>query len=146
MAAPALPSRINLVTLGVADVARSTAFYEKLGWSKSSASNENVTFLNMNGTKLGLFGRSDLAEDAHVENTAPSFSGVTLAINLPSETEVDRAFDHALSAGATATKRPEKVSWGGYSGYFADPDGHLWELAHNPFMPLDEKGEMVLPE
>ncbi|RLQ87333.1 VOC family protein [Notoacmeibacter ruber] len=145
-ATPPLPPRMTLVTLGVADIARSTAFYEKLGWSKSSASNENVTFFHMDGTKLGLFGRSALADDARVENSSGGFSGVTLAINFDSEQEVDAAYDHAVSIGAKATKRPEKVFWGGYSGYFADPDGHLWELAHNPFAPLDKDGQMELPE
>ncbi|WP_245410527.1 VOC family protein [Notoacmeibacter marinus] len=142
----ALPARMTMVTLGVADVARSTAFYEKLGWKKSSASNDSVTFFHMSGTKLGLFGRADLAKDADIENTETGFSGVTVAINFASEGEVDAAFDHAVSAGATPAKRPQKVFWGGYSGYFADPDGHLWELAHNPMAPLDENGNMRLPE
>ncbi|MCP1198430.1 VOC family protein [Notoacmeibacter sp. MSK16QG-6] len=141
-----LPSRLTMVTLGVTDIARSTAFYEKLGWKKSSASNESVSFFHMAGTKLGLFGRTDLAEDAHVANTETGFSGVALAINFDSEREVDAAFDHAVSVGATPAKRPEKVFWGGYSGYFADPDGHLWELAHNPMAPLDDNGNMRLPE
>lgn len=141
-----LPARITMVTLGVADVDRSTAFYEKIGWKKSSASNESVSFFHMAGTKLGLFGRADLAEDAHVTNTETGFSGVAVAINFDTEEEVDAAFNHAISAGAAPAKRPEKVFWGGYSGYFADPDGHLWELAHNPMAPLDEDGHMGLPE
>lgn len=140
-----LASRITLVTLGVADVAASTAFYQKLGWRLSSASNEQVSFFDLDGTKLGLFARQALAEDAHVQNTPPGFSGVTLAHNCNSQAEVDAAFAFALSCGATAAKKPEKVFWGGYSGYFADPDGHLWELAFNPFMPLGEDGVMVLP-
>ncbi|MFZ2099250.1 MAG: VOC family protein [Oricola sp.] len=138
--------RITMVTLGVADVAASTAFYEKLGFHKSSASQEAVTFFKLKGTLLGLFGRASLAEDAHVEDSKPGFSGVTLAHNLGSEAEVDAAFEHALSCGAKPVKRPEKVFWGGYSGYFADPDGHLWELAFNPFAPNDEDGFMQLPD
>lgn len=138
--------RITMVTLGVADVAASTAFYEKLGFHKSSASQESVTFLKLKGTALGLFGRADLAKDANVDDSAPGFSGVTLAYNLSSEAEVDAAFAHALACGATATKKPEKVFWGGYSGYFADPDGHVWELAMNPYWPLNEDGSLTLPE
>lgn len=137
--------RISMITLGVADLAASTAFYEKLGFEKSSASQESVTFFKLKGTLLGLFGRAALAADAGVEDTAPGFSAVTLAHNLASEAAVDEAYAHALSCGATAVKKPEKVFWGGYSGYFADPDGHLWELAYNPFMANDENGFMQLP-
>lgn len=140
-----LDPRISMVTLGVADVVAATAFYEKLGFEKSSVSQESVTFLKMKGTALGLFGRAALAEDASVEDSKPGFSGVTLAHNLGSEAEVDEAFAHALSCGATAVKKPEKVFWGGYSGYFADPDGHLWELAFNPFMANNADGFMELP-
>lgn len=138
--------RITMVTLGVADVAASTAFYERLGFARSSASNDNVTFFRMKGTVLGLFGRAGLAEDAGVEDTGRGFAAVTLAHNLDTPEAVDAAYAHALSCGATAVKTPEKVFWGGYSGYFADPDGHLWELAHNPFMPLDTDRHMTLAQ
>lgn len=141
-----LERRVSLITLGVADVARSTEFYQLLGWSKSSASNEHVTFIQLKGTVLGLFSRSDLAKDARVENTPPGFSGVTLAYNVTSEIGVDAVVKFAVSCGATLVKAPEKVFWGGYSGYVADPDGHLWEIAHNPFFPLDEHGHVVLPD
>ncbi len=139
-----LPSRVNLITLGVSDVAMSTQFYERLGWKKSADSNENVTFFHANGTVLGLFGRVALAEDAQVAPSKDGFSGVTLAQNFDSEQEVDAAFAHAMVCGAKALKRPQKVFWGGYSGYFADPDGHVWELAFNPFMPLNSNGHMTL--
>jgi predicted lactoylglutathione lyase len=138
--------RITMITLGVADVAASTAFYERLGFVKSSASQDTVTFFRMKGTVLGLFGRASLAEDAGVEDSEPGFSGVTIAHNLDSEADVDAAYEHALSCGAKPVKKPVKVFWGGYSGYFADPDGHLWELAFNPFSPNDEDGFMQLPE
>lgn len=141
-----LERRISLITLGVADVARSTDFYERLGWSKSSASNENVTFIQLKGIVLGLFSRSHLAQDASVEDTPPGFPGVTLAYNVTSEIGVDAVVKFAVSCGATLVKAPEKVFWGGYSGYVADPDGHLWEIAHNPFFPLDEHGHVVLPD
>lgn len=138
--------RISLITLGVADVEASAAFYEKLGWSRSSASQEAIVFIRLKGLALALFSRAELAKDAGIADTAPGFSGVTLAHNLESPEAVDAAFALALSAGAKKVKTPEKVFWGGYSGYFADPDGHLWELAHNPFVPLDEDGHMVLPD
>lgn len=141
-----LERRISIVTLGVADVAASTAFYERLGWKKSSASQEGVTFIQMKGTVLALFGRDALARDAEVTDSEPGFSGVTLAHNVSSPTGVDAVIKFAVSCGATLVKAPHKVSWGGYSGYFADPDGHLWEVAHNPFFPLDEHGHVVLPE
>ena len=141
-----LDPRISLITLGVEDVARATAFYERLGWKKSSASQESVTFIQLKGTVLGLFSRQSLAEDAHVENTPKGFSGVTLAHNVTSERGVDAVYKFALSCGATPVKAPEKVFWGGYSGYFADPDGHLWEVAHNPFFPLDKEGHVVLDD
>lgn len=142
----AIEPRVSLITLGVADVARSTAFYEKLGWKKSSASQDAVTFIQLKGTVLGLFSRQALADDAGVENTPPGFSGVTLAHNVASERGVDAVFKFAVSCGATPVKEPKKVFWGGYSGYFADPDGHLWEVAYNPFFPLDANGHVVLPE
>jgi uncharacterized protein len=141
-----LSPRITIVTLGVADVADATAFYERLGFRRSSASNPNITFLNTNGTVLALFGRESLADDAGVHDSKPGFTGITLAHNLNSIDEVDAAFAHALACGATPVKSPEKVFWGGYSGYFADPDGHLWELAFNPFAPLGPDGHMQLPD
>ncbi len=140
-----LDRRISIVTLGVVDLAAATAFYERLGWAKSPASQDSVTFIKLKGTVLGLYSRKGLAEDAGVEDSSPGFSGTALAHNLESEAEVDAAFDFAVSCGAKPVKQPEKVFWGGYSGYFADPDGHLWELAYNPFAPLDEEGHMTLP-
>lgn len=138
--------RISLITLGVEDVLRSTAFYEKLGWTKSDASQEAITFIQLKGTVLGLFSRQSLADDAHIENTAKGFSGVTLAHNVTSEKGVDAVYKFAIACGATEVKKPEKVLWGGYSGYFADPDGHLWEIAFNPFFPMDAEGHVRLPD
>jgi catechol 2,3-dioxygenase-like lactoylglutathione lyase family enzyme len=138
--------RISLITLGVDDVARSTEFYRKLGWTKSESSQDSVTFIQLKGTVLGLFSRKALAEDAKVEDTPKGFSGITLAHNVSSERGVDAVFKFVLSCGATEIKKPEKVFWGGYSGYFADPDGHLWEVAYNPFFPMDAEGHVVLPD
>jgi len=139
-----LDPRISLITLGVEDIGRATAFYERLGWKKAAASQDSITFIQLKGIVLGLFSREKLAEDARVENTERGFSGVTLAHNVASERGVDAVFKFALACGATAVKQPEKVFWGGYSGYFADPDGHLWEIAYNPFFPLDKDGHVVL--
>lgn len=140
----ALDRRISIVTLGVADLERSTAFYERLGWARSSASQEAITFIQLKGIVLALFSREALAEDAGVAAGAAGFSGVTLAHNVTSPAEVDAVVDFAVSCGASLVKSPRKVFWGGYSGYFADPDGHLWEVAHNPFFSLDEEGHVVL--
>ena len=139
-------ARLSLITLGVADIARSREFYEKLGWRASSTSNEHVVFFHSRTTVLGLYGRQALAEDACVEDQGEGFAGVTLAINLDSTEQVDEAYAHAMECGAEAIKTPQPVFWGGYSGYFADPDGHLWEVAHNPFVTLDDRGMMTLPE
>lgn len=137
--------RINLVTLGVADIARARAFYERLGFVASSDSNPNVTFFDAGGVVLALFGREALASDAHVVNEPRGFSGVTVAWNVASDAEVEAALAKAIAAGATLLKPGQKVFWGGFSGYFADPDGHLWEVAHNPFWPIDEAGRVQLP-
>jgi predicted lactoylglutathione lyase len=139
-----VPQRISMVTLGVADVARSTAFYESLGWRRSPASQETVTFFAMEGSVLGIFGRDALAEDAGVAADGGGFRAVTLALNCDSRTEVDEVFASWVDAGADPVKPPEAVFWGGYSSYVADPDGHLWEIAHNPFAPNDESGRMQL--
>lgn len=135
---------ISLLTLGVSDLAASTAFYEELGWRNTPASQEAVSFLQGHNIVLGLYGRSSLAEDAEVEDAPTGFAAISLAVNLPGVAQVDAYFDRALKAGGTSVKRPKKVFWGGYSGYFADPDGHLWEVAHNPFFAMDENGKLDL--
>ena len=130
-------ANISIVTLGVEDLTRSTAFYEKLGWANTTASQDSVTFLQGHSVVLGLYGRQALADDAGVENSPSGFRGVSLALNLESEAAVDAFFAHAVGCGARAVKAPEKVFWGGYSSYFADLDGHLWEIAFNPFFEGD---------
>ena len=142
--------RISLVTLGVADVAYATAFYARLGFVRASVSNEHVTFMQAGAVVLSLFGRRALADDVVLPLGAPGadmsaeFAGVTLAHNVRSEAEVDSVLAEAVAAGARLIKPGQKVFWGGYSGYFADPDGHLWEVAHNPFFPLDAVGMVCL--
>ena len=138
-----MTANISMVTLGVENLPAATRFYVGLGWKNTTASQDSVTFLQGHSIVLGLFGRQALAEDAHVENVEAGFRGVTLAINLRDEAAVDTFFALALANGARAVKSPEKVFWGGYSGYFADLDGHLWEVAHNPFFDVD-KGQLTL--
>ncbi len=137
--------RLSLVTLGVADIGRARAFYEGLGFRASSGGNDKVVFMDAGGVVLSLYGRAALAEDAHVGDSAPGFSGITLAHNCGSRAEVDAVIAEAVALGARLVKPGQIAFWGGYSGYFADPDGHLWEVAHNPFFPMDEAGRIVLP-
>ena len=135
--------RISMITLGVNDLEKSVKFYnEGLGFPKMDSSPE-VAFFTLNGSWLGLYGREALAEDAMVSSDGNGFNGFTLAHNVTSEAEVDQVIEQALSAGATLAKPAQKVFWGGYSGYFKDPDGYLWEVAHNPLFwigPKDEGG------
>lgn len=138
--------RVTLVTLGVADLAAARAFYARLGWVEHRDSQEGVAFFQMNGLALALFGMADLAADQGRAWEALGLGAVTLAQNFATEAEVNAAFAAALAAGGAALKTPEKVSWGGYSGYWADPDGHVWEVAMNPFWPLAEDGSLTLPE
>ena len=136
--------RVTLITLGVADLAASKAFYARLGWREHGAQ-EGVAFYQINGMAFALFGRADLAADQGRAGAALGTGAVTLAQNFATEAEVAAAFAAALAAGATALKAPEKVFWGGYSGYWADPDGHVWEVAMNPFWPLEADGSLRLP-
>jgi predicted lactoylglutathione lyase len=139
--------RINLVTLGIRDMGKSRAFYEALGFAPSSASQDGVTFYEAGGgLVLALFGRTDLAADANVTDTPTGFAAIALAWNVESEAAVDAAVAKAVAAGARIEKAPQRVFWGGYCGYFSDSDGHLWEVAYNPFFPLDAEGRLVLPD
>lgn len=124
--------RISMITLGVRDLAVSARFYEEgLGFPRMDSPPE-VAFFTLNGTWLGLYGREALAADANVPPEGGGFESFALAHNVESEAEVDALIRQAVEAGATLVKQPEKAFWGGYSGYFKDPDGHLWEVAHNP--------------
>ncbi len=126
--------RISMITLGVSNLDASIKFYETgLGFPRIK-SEATVAFFSLNGSWLGLYGRDALAEDAGVPKEGHGFGGFALAHNVHSEPEVEAAFQQAIAAGATPVKQPQKVFWGGYSGYFADPDGHLWEVAHNPYL------------
>jgi predicted lactoylglutathione lyase len=137
--------RVSFVTLGVEDVARSRAFYESLGFRASRASEASVTFFDGGGIVLALFGREALAEDAGLSGSRPGFAVVALAHNVQNEAEVDSVLAEAVAAGGQLLRPGKKAVWGGYSGYFADPDGHVWEVAYNPFFPLDSAGCVTLP-
>jgi catechol 2,3-dioxygenase-like lactoylglutathione lyase family enzyme len=130
--------KIGLITLGVADLGRSLAFYrDGLGLPTENYDSEaGVVFFKLEGAWLSLFPRDELAKDAHADPAGSGFRALTLALNEPSRETVDEVYAEALAAGATPLKVPEEVFWGGYSGYFADPDGHVWEVAHNPFLDL----------
>jgi catechol 2,3-dioxygenase-like lactoylglutathione lyase family enzyme len=137
---------LSIVTLGVDDLARSFAFYEALGLERCTSSQDEIVWFRTPHSYIGLFGRDELAQDAAIEpGGRTAFGGVTLAINVSSEGEADEWFERALAAGADVLKRLEKTSWGGYSGYFADPDGHPWEIAHNPSWTIGEDGRLVIP-
>ena len=139
-----MEQRLSLVTLGVADLARARRFYEDgLGWRRGNAET-GVAFYQMPGAILALWSRPDLAEDAGVADSGAQFSGLTLAYNARSRQEVDAVLAEAVAAGATLTKPAHETVWGGYSGYFADPDGHLWEVAHNPFWTIADDGAIRL--
>jgi catechol 2,3-dioxygenase-like lactoylglutathione lyase family enzyme len=140
-----MEQRLSIVTLGVRDLAKSRKFYEALGWRAAKAGGEGVVFFQLNGLALALFGRADLAKDAGVPDSAPGFSGISLAHNVGDKAEANAVLAHAAKCGGRLVKSAHDTFWGGYSGYFADPDGHLWEVAWNPFFPLDEKGNLSLP-
>ena len=136
---------ITLLTLGVADLPRARAFYAALGWQESGDSQESVAFLHGAGTHLGLWSRADLAADSEVPDDGGGWGGITLAHNVASPDEVDAVLAEAQAAGGTVLRAGSATSWGGYNGVFADPDGHRWEIAHNPGWPLDDQGRAVLP-
>lgn len=139
--------RISLVTLGVDDLQRAVRFYrDGLGWPLSSASSDEVAFFRTGGVVLGLYPRDLLAEDANLPSGGSGFGGITLAHNVREQSEVERVLARATAAGASLLKPAQATTWGGYHGYFADPDGHPWEVAWNPFFPFGPDGALVLPE
>lgn len=140
-----MKQRIHLITLAVGDFERSLKFYtEILGWQPASLNDDIVFFDLGNGIQLALYPREKLAEDATVSPQGSGFPGFTLSHNTRSEAEVDEIIQQLESKGVTIVKQPQKVFWGGYSSYFADPDGHLWEVAYNPFWVFDEAGNLKL--
>jgi catechol 2,3-dioxygenase-like lactoylglutathione lyase family enzyme len=138
-----MEQRVSLVTLGVADVDRARRFYETLGWSSDSKPEDGIAFFQAGGMIVGLWGRAELAEDSGVVD-AGGFGGVTLAHNVRSPEEVDATLAEAERAGGTIARPGAATFWGGYSGVFHDPDGHPWEVAHNPFWTLRDNGSISL--
>jgi predicted lactoylglutathione lyase len=136
--------KLNLITLGVDDFKKSVAFYEGLGWKKSDKSMDDFALFPLGGITLSLYPREKLAEDATLEYGPSEFSGITLSFNAKSEKEVDDVMREIKKLGGTIVKPAQKVFWGGYSGYFKDLDGHLIEVAHNPFWELDENDNLKL--
>lgn len=141
----AVPRRLSLVTLGVENVARSRAFYEALGFRAAGIDNAGVAFFDMHGVILALYGAKALAEDANVPAEGSGFRAFALAMNLDSEAAVDAALADFAAKGGRITQAAHKVFWGGYAGHVTDPDGHLWEVAFNPFWPFDQEGRPQLP-
>lgn len=135
--------RISIVTLGVADVGRARRFYEALGWQGQEV--DETVFFQAGGLALVLWGRAKLAEDSGLADEGATWGGTALAHNVRSRAEVDEVVAQAEEAGATVTRAPAETFYGGYAGCFRDPDGHVWEIAHNPGFPLDEHGNLTLP-
>jgi uncharacterized protein len=136
--------RVSLVTLGVADLARSRAFYEALGWRSDSKPEDGVVFFQSGGMVFGLWSRDELARDSEVDDSG-GWGGITLACNVASPADVDAFLEKARAAGARIARSGGETFWGGYNGVFVDPDGHPWEIAHNPFWTLSERGDVTLP-
>jgi uncharacterized protein len=138
-----MEQRLSLVTLGVSDLARARAFYEAMGWTTGAAPDDDVVFFQAGGAIVALWGRGQLAEDSAIEDSG-GWGGVTFAYNTRSPAEVDAVMAEAEAAGATIARRAGETFWGGYSGVFHDPDGHPWEIAHNPHWTLDDDGSVKL--
>ncbi len=139
--------KLCLITLGVNNLEKALDFYEKgLGWKKSSASQGDIAFFQLGGIVLSLYPRNLLAKDATVEDKGEGFSGITISHNTRSEQEVEDVLMEVEKLGATIVKKAEKVFWGGYSGYFTDPDGHLYEVAFNPYWKFDDNDNVMLPD
>jgi len=138
-----MEQRVSLVTLGVTDLGRARAFYERLGWSTAAEPDAEIVFFQAGGMIVALWDRAELARDSGVEDHG-GFGGIMLAHNVASPVAVDTVLEEARAAGATVTRAPEATFWGGYSGIFTDPDGHAWEVAHNPFWTLRDDGSVEL--
>jgi catechol 2,3-dioxygenase-like lactoylglutathione lyase family enzyme len=137
--------RLSLVTLGVAELGRARRFYEALGWTTRAAEDDDVVFFQAGGMIVALWGRAQLAEDTGVEDSG-GWGGITLAHNVREPAEVDLALEQARAAGARIAREGAATFWGGYSGVFVDPDGHAWEVAHNPHWTLEQDGSVRLAE
>lgn len=140
-----MEQRLSLITLGVGDLTRARDFYRSMGWTVSDAPGDDVVFFQTGGMVLALWDRASLAEDSTVQDTG-GWGGVTLAYNTRSVSEVDEVIEQAREAGAVIGREPAETFWGGYSGVFIDPDGHPWEVAHNPGWTINDDGSVNLPK
>jgi uncharacterized protein len=138
-----LRRNVTLITLGVDDLHRAIAFYSAIGWEPARVIEDDVAFIQLGGCGLALWGRDKLAADSEAQDLG-GFGGVTLAHNVHSEAEVDAAIETVRAAGGTVKREPQKTEWGGYSAVFHDPDGHPWEVAHNPFWTLNADGSVTI--
>jgi predicted lactoylglutathione lyase len=141
-----MEQRISLITLGVADSARSSQFYGRLGWRRSTAQSEGIVFFQAGGMGLALYPRAELEADATVSSDGQGFPGFTIAYNSRSRDEVDSILAQAVAVGVKLLRPAQEAIWRGYSGYFSDPDGFLWEVAWNPFFPVAEDGRIQIPD
>lgn len=141
-----MEQRVSIITLGVTDLERSRQFYERIGWRRSMAKSEGIVFFQSGGMVVALYPREELAKDANVAPEGSGFRGVTLAYNARDRSEVDAVLVDAVAAGAKLLKPAQEAFWGGYSGYFSDPDGFLWEVAWNPSFPIAADGSIRLPD
>lgn len=141
-----MEQRLSIVTLGVSNLEHSGEFYERLGWRRSSASSEGITFFQAGAIALALYPRQELAKDANISADGHGFTGITIAYNTRSHEEVDSVLAEAQKVGGKLVKPAQEAFWGGYSGYFSDPDGFLWEVAWNPFFQVMPDGSIRLPE
>ena len=141
-----MEQRVSIITLGVADLQRSRTFYERMGWRPSRSSTEGIVFFQAAGMALALYPRDELAKDANVGAGGRGFGGITLAYNTRTRAEVDSVLNEAAAAGANIVKPAEEAFWGGYSGYFSDPDRFLWEVAWNPGFAIAEDGSLRIPD
>lgn len=139
-----MEQRLTIITLGVKNLTESRRFYEEVvGWKPEKNSSGEIVFFKLNGIMLSLFPREELANDANIPSAGAGFKGFSLAQNLRSELEVDELFNQLGAKGVMIIKPPQKAFWGGYSGYIADPDGNLWEIAYNPYLSLDSAGNVI---
>ena len=141
-----MEQRVSIVTLGVANLERSSEFYERIGWRRSMEESEGIVFFQAGGMALALYPREELAKDANVASGGSGFQGISLAYNARNRSEVDSVLAEAVAAGAKILKPAQEAFWGGYSGYFSDPDGFLWEVAWNPAFPIAADGSIRIPD
>ena len=141
-----MEQRVSIITLGVANLEQSRQFYERLGWRRSMTESEGIVFFQAGGMAVALYPRGELAKDANVAPDGSGFRGITLAYNARNRSEVDSVLANAVAVGAKLLRPAQEAFWGGYSGYFSDPDGFLWEVAWNPSFPIAADGSIRIPD